>query len=198
MKCEQCHTAPARVHVTELHDLPPQVLGPGTDGRPQLPVYSFEEQHLCEECASKVGVPFAQIKKTHVEIWKLLHATAQRQKRESNVSCPDCGMTLAEFREKGRLGCPRDYEIFREHLDRLLERVHSADHHVGRLPGRELPARIAAPEEGSDTERVPAELPEADPGARRDELNAELERAVREEDYERAAELRDLLRELER
>ncbi len=200
------------MHVTELLDVPPQKLGEG-----QLPVYAFEEQHLCESCAAKNGVPFTQIKKTQLEIWKLLHATAQRQKRESSLACPDCGMTLAEFREKGRLGCPRDYEIFREHLDRLLERVHNSDHHVGRLPGgRVQPPRVESVakvghEDAAEDASVQSVVEGAQQGAQsaleeivqagnvhqREQLSAELERAVREEDYERAAQLRDELRELD-
>ncbi len=196
------------MHVTELADEPPQPMGEG-----QLPVWAFEEQHLCEACAQKTGVPFTQIKKTQLEIWKLLHATAQRQRRESSLACPDCGMTLAEFREKGRLGCPRDYEIFRDHLDRLLERVHNSDRHTGRLPGGE---RVEPPASSSQAaSNVPslettdsADLPRATqesnsapaeptPADDRSRLSAELEQAIQEEDYERAAELRDALKAME-
>lgn len=208
MKCQNCQEEPAQVHVTELADEPPQPMGEG-----QLPVWAFEEQHLCEACAQKTGVPFTQIKKTQLEIWKLLHATAQRQRRESTLSCPDCGMTLAEFREKGRLGCPRDYEIFRDHLDRLLERVHNSDRHTGRLPGGERvepPAPVAKAvsdppgleaSDPADSAREPQEQPQAMPEPApvddRARLSAELEQAVQDEDYERAAELRDALKALE-
>lgn len=208
MKCQNCQAEPAQVHVTELADEPPQPMGEG-----QLPVWAFEEQHLCEACAQESGVPFTQIKKTQLEIWKLLHATAQRQRRESSLSCPDCGMTLAEFREKGRLGCPRDYEIFRDHLDRLLERVHNSDRHTGRLPGGERVERPApSPQADSDLPSLestdPAEAPRAPqepisapaeptPADDRARLSAELEQAIQDEDYERAAELRDALKALE-
>ena len=143
MKCQQCQQEMAQVHVTEVGEEPPQILGEG-----QLPVWPFTEQHLCESCAATVGVPFAQAKKTQLEIWKLLHATAKRQKRDAGIACPDCGMTLAEFREKGRLGCPRDYEVFRDHLDRLLERVHNGE-----------PARRPAPGRGTHRARAPRANP---------------------------------------
>ena len=168
-------------------------------------------------------MPFTQAKKSQLEIWKLLHATAQRQQRESSLSCPDCGMTLAEFREKGRLGCPRDYEIFRDHLDQLLGRVHNSDRHTGRLPGGErvspqpkatdsqsggaqsgksLPPKVQSEPTGgasgtSDPGQPgldsPAATSESAPADDRKLLSEELQQAIQDEDYERAAELRDAL-----
>jgi hypothetical protein len=43
-------------------------------------------------------------------------------------------MTLRDFRQRGRLGCPKDYEIFGAQLRDLLERIHGAARHVGRSP----------------------------------------------------------------
>jgi protein arginine kinase activator len=86
-------------------------------------------------------------------------------------------MSLAEFRSKGRLGCPRDYEVFRAHLEPLLLRVHSAKEHRGRLPGNTEAVR-------SRTQQLTT-------------LKAKLEAAIREEAYESAARLRDEIQELE-
>lgn len=97
-------------------------------------------------------------------------------KRES-VSCPDCGIGLDEFRTSGRLGCARDYDHFRAELEPLLERIHGAGRHVGRVPDR-LAARLAVVEQVELYQR-------------------ELAAAVEREAYEEAAELRDKIRELE-
>ena len=86
-------------------------------------------------------------------------------------------MGLEEFRRKGRLGCPKCYDAFGSHLVELLERVHGARQHVGRLPG--------ATE--ADAERV----------RRLQDLRLKLESAIREEAYESAARLRDELKQLE-
>jgi protein arginine kinase activator len=86
-------------------------------------------------------------------------------------------MSLAEFRSKGRLGCPKDYEVFRAHLDPLLLRVHNASAHRGRLPGMDEGTRQRL-QQLSD-------------------LRAKLEAAIREEAYESAARLRDEIQELE-
>lgn len=96
--------------------------------------------------------------------------------------CPDCGMTLAEFKQKGRFGCPRDYEVFAAHLDPLLERIHDVTppRHKGRSP-------LAGPE-GDELVRHRREI---------SSLREQLQGAVSEENYELAARLRDRINELE-
>ena len=93
--------------------------------------------------------------------------------------CPECGTTLAEFKLRGRFGCPKDYEVFAEYLGPLFERIHeiSDPRHKGRLP------------QGAEgvAERI------QDLAA----LKGELNDAIEEENYERAAELRDHISELE-
>lgn len=167
--CQRCHQQPATVQVTDIAEVS------ATDGTAQ----SVQERHFCENCAQalelpKVGLPSASV----ANIWKLLTISAQkaRHKRPS-ITCSDCGMTLEELQRRGRLGCPKDYEVFRSYLGELLERMHGARTHVGRVPG------LAA----GDLERI----------QRISDLRQELDVAVREEKYERAASLRDELRTLE-
>jgi protein arginine kinase activator len=85
--------------------------------------------------------------------------------------CEACGTSLVAIRRSGRVGCPQCYETFREHLEPLLRRVHGAVEHRGNAPvGR------------GDVVRQQVEL---------SQLRRELQEAVRREDYERAARLRD-------
>ncbi|MBE7491099.1 MAG: UvrB/UvrC motif-containing protein [Planctomycetes bacterium] len=102
---------------------------------------------------------------------------------ESLPVCPECGMTLAEFKHKGRFGCARDYEVFAAHLDPLLERIHDV------TPPRHRGGR-PAPAPGAD-ERVNASRELSG-------LREQLRAAVAEENYELAARLRDRINELER
>ena len=85
-------------------------------------------------------------------------------------------MTREEFRRKGRLGCANDYQLFASEIREILERVHGATEHTGRLPGSER----AEPDES----QVKATL------------HRELASAIAEEAYENAARIRDELREL--
>jgi protein arginine kinase activator len=117
------------------------------------------------------------VKKSVTEIFKLLQMSAQKAKREPAVACPECGMTLAEFRQRGRMGCPRDYDLFAPQLQELLERVHGSTRHVGRRPGVDEVAQARM-------QRV-------------SELRNALEAAIREEAYESAARIRDELKDLQ-
>ncbi len=92
-------------------------------------------------------------------------------------SCPYCGITFKQFRSQGRLGCPRDYEIFHDELVPLLESIHGETQHVGKFPPRV-----------SETSRRQFELVR---------LKSELKTAIEEEQYEQAAQLRDQIRQLD-
>ena len=103
-----------------------------------------------------------------------------RGRGKASDACAGCGMTPAEFRSKGRLGCPRCYETFRTELMPLLQRIHEAQAHRGRMPAV-VGAIAAQPDERSLAD-----------------VRKRLEDAVRGERYEEAARLRDELRRLER
>ncbi len=93
------------------------------------------------------------------------------------MTCPNCQITFAEFRRTGRLGCPHDYEVFRDELMPLLENIHGEPRHSGKAPRR-------APR----TSRQQNTLIR---------LRNDLKRAVAGEDYEAAARLRDEIRVIE-
>ncbi len=95
------------------------------------------------------------------------------------LRCAACGSTLKDFRESGRLGCAQCYESFQTHLRDLLRRLHGSSQHVGE--------RYAAP--GTDAA--------ADPRIQLLDLREQLRRAVENENFELAAELRDRIRVLE-
>ena len=168
MDCQVCNKHEATVHITEIHELS---TGAGVPNK-------LEQKHVCDDCAHAMQLPhMPAMKKTAVNIWKLLQQSAQKSLVEGGLECPDCHMTLAEFRSKGRLGCPRDYEVFRQHLDPLLLRIHNSTNHIGRLPGLD--------DEELERRRTISDLRE------------KLESAVRDEAYENAARLRDELAALE-
>jgi len=163
--CELCKKQPATVHVTEIAR--------------SAQKSHLVQKHMCETCASGLELPSAPVVdvKASPDIWKLLRQSAQKARAEGSLVCPSCGMSLAEFRSKGRFGCPKDYEVFRAHIEPLLLRVHNAQAHRGRLPGRDETSR-----------RRSQHL---------SELRTKLEAAIREEAYESAARLRDEIQGLE-
>ena len=119
MKCDNCNNA-ATVHLTEIKH-----------GKKI-------EKHLCEQCAAQnEGLPV----KAHTPINELLTnfvlAHSGLQKESTGTTCDACGITWAEFRQNGLLGCENDYTLFEKDLTPLIQRAHeNATHHVGKVPQR--------------------------------------------------------------
>jgi protein arginine kinase activator len=92
--------------------------------------------------------------------------------------CTFCSATLKDFRTTGRLGCAHCYATFEGSLRDLLRRVHGHSRHAGK--------RYHAPEAAAtEGQSVLSELRER------------LRRAVENEQFELAAELRDRIKVLE-
>jgi protein arginine kinase activator len=138
-----------------------------------------QERHLCERCAIEENL--MQPAKPPVDINDLLESFVAAGKSSgpnvSNLVCDNCGISYIEFRNQGLLGCPNDYDVFAEPLARLLERAHEGGtHHVGKAP-KSVGVRRTTQQ---DVRR----------------LKRALSEAVAAEDYERAARLRDQIRQL--
>jgi len=140
------------------------------------------EKHLCEQCAAAAeGLPV----KSHMPINELLTnfvmAHSGMPAKEQALQCDHCGMTWSEFRQNGLLGCPNDYAAFEKELSPLLQRAHDgATHHVGKQPARR----------GGSGVPMKRHVDLA-------KLRRELQKAVEAEDYERAAKLRDQIKNAE-
>ena len=135
----------------------------------------IREVHLCAEHALEAGlaVPAAQpVAEVLLHIAKSTQGDAARPR--ALASCTGCGVSFAEFRKTGTLGCPACYDCFQPMLGQVIERAQAGGTaHVGRAP------KAAAEVE---LRRV-----------RREKLMRELDSAVTAEQYERAARLRDEL-----
>ena len=164
MKCESCQQREATIVFTTVTGDQKQTLNlcPQCSQR--------ESEQLTEATPSspqKVqATPVAEVKKVNVVIGHL-------SEDSKDTECPECGLTYDEFRKIGRLGCTACYQSFGDPLRRLLKRIHGTVTHVGRGPRSE--ENLAGSEKAGSLV----------------DLHAELERAVEEEAYERAAELRD-------
>ncbi len=136
------------------------------------------EKHLCEDCAADEGITV----KANVPISQLLEdfvlQTGQTQPAEPDLECDVCGMTFSEFRDSGLLGCPNDYDAFAETLEPMLARAQDgATQHVGKVPQHA----------GTAQQRQNEIL----------RLRGELKDAINAEAYEKAAELRDRIKQME-
>jgi protein arginine kinase activator len=155
MMCERCQNE-ASVHLTE------RVGG------------QRREFHLCLSCAQEAGLippespPNLALDKVVQSL--VLDHVGELVGELANLACPECGTQFMTFRATGRLGCPNDYVVFAQGLLPVIQRVHGATRHVG---------------------KVARSRPEA---GRRLQLRSRLREAIAREDYETAARLRDQLR----
>jgi protein arginine kinase activator len=160
VKCQECSN-PATVHLTNL-----------------MAGGQKKEVHLCKECAEKQHL----LKQEELDLTAILQTVIGQNvgpvtDELSRLTCPACGIKYMEFKAEGRLGCPRDYQVFQAALEPLLQRIHRADRHKGKVPRRgPLPAVLEAELVG---------------------LRQRLHQAVLDEAYEEAARLRDLIRQKE-
>ncbi|MGE3173508.1 MAG: UvrB/UvrC motif-containing protein [Planctomycetota bacterium] len=168
--CSACKKAPASIVIMDLD-------GGSVTG----------QQHLCTPCAEQLGVVQQKtpLKMSPELLEDLLGSVQTRPSRgRADAACAGCGITLQHFKTTGRLGCPRCYETFRQELMPLLQRVHEASSHRGRLPsGTAAPPPAGAPAQPGHDSLV--------------DLRRRLDDAVRGERYEEAARLRDELRRKE-
>ena len=159
MKCQKCQQHPATLHITE-------VLDEEND--------SYEELHLCEQCAQKYL--FEAQKDSDKSPMPMIGDPEDVMFNQHQ--CPDCGMKFVDFRNTGRLGCPNDYQEFRQELVTLLENIHGETRHCGKSPSKTPLSK-----------QTQSELIQ---------LRNRLKQAVTKEDYEDAARIRDQIRKLEK
>lgn len=138
------------------------------------------EYRLCKECAKVHGVSIqAQLQKfKNISLPAFFAPSAESSDIEQAAitveSCPRCKMSYSLFRKEGKFGCSHDYTVFRSTLDDLLDKIHASTQHRGRTPSRFR---------GQDSNQ-----------SKLDQLREELTRAVKGEQYEKAAAIRDQMR----
>ncbi len=125
--------------------------------------------HLCDECAKKKGIS--------ISVDNVLEQS-DSVVVEKNKRCDSCGLNLSEFRSTGLLGCSGCYTAFENEIDELLVQVHGSAVHKGKryLNGAEGEQKVC----DCDIER----------------LRREMELAIRNEEFEQAAAIRDVIHNL--
>ena len=159
MLCCICKEKEATVHLTEIKG------------------DKMQKVDLCEECAKSKGVNDP----TGFSLADLLLGLGASQEIEqvaggTEVKCPRCGFSQADFKKSGRLGCPECYKTFSSGLETLLKSMHKGSRHIGKVPQalrqtRDLSDRLKA-------------------------LQKRLSKAVEDENFEEAARLRDEIKQM--
>ena len=170
--CDECGKNKATVHLTEIvNDL-------------------ITKLNLCESCAKLKGAEAEQ----HFGIADLLSALSDVEQpappavaggtsAPAKNKCTRCGLTYEDFKRIGRLGCGDCYKAFRTSLVPLLKRIHGSNQHIGKSPTPQ------AMDELKTNNKRHEELEQA---------KQDLQKAVRNEEFEEAAALRDKIKFLEK
>lgn len=172
MICQECNQRPAALHFTKI------INGEKT------------EVNLCEKCAQEKGEMFMFTGGSGFTFNNLLAGllntdpTVQKQNQntfhqEEILQCSGCSMTFPQFIKVGRFGCAHCYETFKDQLPPVLRRLHSGNwSHSGKIPKRigggiHLKKQIET-------------------------LKSELKELIQQEEFEKAAQIRDEIRTLEK
>ena len=148
---------------------------------------NVSEIHLCEECAAELGYNnlfhnFNPFEDMSVNLQGILGSLFSQglptQTIQSGRKCSFCGTTFEELAQSAMAGCANCYSEFYQELLPSIQRIHGKTRHVGKIPvtaGREIKLRI--------------EL---------ENTKQQLSDAVAAQEYEKAAELRDMIRDMEK
>src|SRR4051794_9627968 len=159
--CDRCGNNEAAIHFTQIQN------------------NETTTRHLCESCAAALGLdPGAGATAPLADFLAQMGKAMLPETGTSAGTCPGCGLTLADFKRTGRLGCARCWTVFEPSLKGLLRKLHGGTQHVGKV-------------------YLTADPSSMDRTARATSLRRSLARAVEEEDFEHAAALRAQIRRLE-
>lgn len=139
------------------------------------------EMHLCEDCARKGNDtifenPFT-INNFLTGLLDSVQASPLKVDYIKATTCSKCGMTYGKYKQLGRLGCANCYGVFRDKLTPLIKNVHRSTEHTGKIP-----------EKAGERIKIVREIAN---------LKHEIQQVLANEEYEKAAILRDRIKKLE-
>ena len=171
-----------------------------------------KEQYLCPECAAKytsfdsdtLGMaPGNLLASLLTSVLGQTGIAAEDDAKKTNLVCPKCGMTYNEFLKYSKFGCPECVHTFGFLLDDYFKKIQGSCEHCGKVyHGGEtvfIPDITAVAGDGS-TSAAPEMAPAAQVNDKDSKevasLKKKLDKAIRDEEYEEAARLRDEIRAL--
>lgn len=178
MLCDVCGKNQATVHLTEIVD------------------EQMTELHLCEDCAKQKSMQMEQQFGLSDLLAGLVDFGKQGEGQEpSQVKCPNCNLSYEDFKKIGRFGCSSCYSTFIRYLLPLLKRIHGTTIHTGKAPKVVTVGVAVAEVPKVETSRRPEQ---SNPKNELWELKNKLQNAIRLENFEEAAKIRDKIKELEK
>lgn len=177
MLCERCKIREANIQYTEV------VQGMRT------------EHHFCTQCAKELDFGhYSAIFDGEFPLGKLLSSllgtegTAPKQEKCSQVVCPVCKTSYEDFIEDSCFGCADCYSVFDVLIHDNITKLQGSSSHKGKKPNHEMESEVLVKGQKDHPSLSTEEEIEI--------LELRLREALRQEEYEIAAECRDRLRDL--
>lgn len=150
------------------------------------------ELHLCEDCAAQHGYTniFSDFGFAPGSLLGGLFGFGEPQKQsrvgagEKPLRCKKCGMSFSEIAKTGNVGCSECYNTFRTELIPIIRRIHGSSAHKGKTP---VSSALKIADANTNIVAV----------SPLDEKRAQLKKAIEAQEFEKAAELRDEIKEME-
>ncbi len=138
--------------------------------------------NLCEQCAREIqagGFGFLPQFNLHNFMAGLFsNYSTSFAPVAPEKKCSTCGLSESQFAATGLLGCGDCYGHFGDTLNPIYRRIHGATRHIGKVPER-TNAKV----------KISKEI---------DKLKAKLQEAIELEEFEKAAVIRDQIKDLEK
>jgi len=146
----------------------------------------YAEYRLCSDCARELGYG-DMFPDFTADFGGMLSSflSAALPARSGATRCNVCGSTMNDIKKSGKVGCENCYSLFLSDLMPTINSIHGNTEHIGKRPVIEYTKVEDEPQAQSE------------PNDCLESLRAELKKAIEDENFERAAELRDEIKRLE-
>lgn len=139
---------------------------------------NVEEYMLCEHCAQKMGYSnaFDSFDLDNF-LGSFFTENISSPILKETLRCKVCGSSFDDISSTGKVGCANCYNTFYDKLMPFIKRIHGNTNHSGKLAGNV-----------SEGKKIESKI---------NDLKMELNSAVKEQNFELAAKLRDEIKNLE-
>ncbi|MDF2558214.1 MAG: hypothetical protein K0R71_2042 [Bacillales bacterium] len=160
---------------------------------------SKQELILCENCAADQGHlnGFTDPFSFHQFVFGILGGENQHIQRPTVLECPTCHLTMQGFKETGKFGCQNCYRIFESQLPGILKNFQGGNYtHQGKDSNRREKVLKHQTDEHKNIAEIASKTGSVVGELAR--LKDELQTCIKQEKFEKAAELRDVIHEFEK
>ena len=177
MLCQKCNKKTASVFISSIINGQETRMYLCNDCAKDYPLFNFnfQEPFSITDVMDKFNIN--EQNQLDEEFDKLLALDKESKEKYKEMICPNCYSTYDEYKKTGKLGCSKCYEAFKDELKPDVKNIYGYDEYIGKVP-KKVDGDIYI----SNEIRV---------------LKSDLIRAIEKEEYEKAADIRDKIKELE-